>query len=151
MEERVIKQFRENGKSISKNIPLVNGLDTIYFEGFFKDNSPKLFFLTGYKSCESCLDKELSRLKDNSEVKLVVISDFLMEEELRYFWKLNNLKLPLYFTQIENFGLDRDVLSYPSYFLISKDLKIRNLIITEKSDPFEFVDEYFKSIWREFD
>ncbi|WP_250632898.1 hypothetical protein [Rhodoflexus caldus] len=148
---RQAKSLAEIGKRLTFKCPLISGTDTVHFETLLSDNSFKVFFVTGFINCSSCIYREIERLEEYNIPNMVVISDKSTEEEIQYYWKKNKIKYPLFFTDIDRIGLTRDILSQPSYLIIDDSLRVTNMIILEKNDSFQVGDYFLKSLSLKYD
>lgn len=145
-QERLLNQVSALNRVFPENIVLNYGRKSFELNNIIKSNPQSTFFLTGYESCKSCLDRELTRIANAPNSNIIVIANKNFEEKLIYYWKQNSLNFPLYFTDISDLNLDENHLSQPSYFQLDENLIVKNFILTYKDDSWNLVENYFKQI-----
>jgi hypothetical protein len=87
-------------------------------------------------SCYGCVDEELKNIKQTLENQnnpeklcLLVYSEEYRKREVLVNLKIQDIKLPVYFTDSLNIGISVDDNILPYYFCINTDLRISELYI----------------------
>lgn len=121
--------------------------DTLYLSDLCSDRR-KLVYFFSEQSCATCYIPFLEKLNKIAGVigkeNVILLAKFDKSRSLKTFALENNITLEMY-------RMDMDLNIYPEYndyamaFLLSRDMKIENVIITDKSNV-ELSNDYLKII-----
>jgi len=118
----------------------ISQFDELYRNGY------RLGYFISEQSCSVCYQSFLNVLKEASNTieksKIVLICKFENRRNFQAFIKDHDLDFDVYRTE-EDFGLFEEYNDYPIVFRITPDLRMENVIITDKTNH-EMSNDYLK-------
>lgn len=141
-----LQHYAEGLKISDCNVYKQNG-DTLSLRDLCSERR-KLFYFFSEQSCAVCYIHFLKKLKNVADIvgkeNVILLAKFDKNRSLKAFIKENNITQDIY-------RMDVDLNIYPEYndyalaFLLSKDMQIENVIITDKSNV-DLSNDYLKII-----
>ncbi|MBC8603072.1 hypothetical protein H8784_15255 [Parabacteroides acidifaciens] len=114
--------------------------DELYQNGY------RLGYFISEQSCSACYKSFLNALKETSNIigknKIVLICKFGNRRNFQAFIKDHDLNLDIYRAE-DDFGLFEEYNDYPIAFMITPDLRMENVIITDKTNH-EISNDYLE-------
>jgi hypothetical protein len=143
---KLVDISRNLGKAIGSDVAITDSQDTIDLLDILHKKEYTLLFLTGKDGCSTCLDLELSRIRNSEITEAIIIGDYSLEKKLRFVHRKYDYSGDTFFTNLADFGLAESFLEQPTYLLVNKAAEIIFIQSTSYEDDYETIQVIFENL-----